>query len=322
MGVGGNRRWLVYAAAVVAVEYLAAYALGLTFGFPYRIPFDSYFLVAGLFATAGGVGMLLLRLVGYARRSAISPIAELRKDDWSRMVTFVGGIMLIGMQMAVLMWTKTMMPLVSGFWADPMLARIEADLFGGDLWRLTHQLPDQVSVLLDRTYVTWAPVKFATLFALLLAPASGMKGRLMLTYFLMVAAAALGQYLAPSGGPIFYQLIGHGDRFAEMPIEPWAAATRDYLWSDHLRGGGRLGGGISAMPSLHVAIAAWCALVVKRYWPKLAFVGWIYTLLIFVGSVHLGWHYALDGIVSFALLIIAYSVAGLVTEKSDYQARS
>lgn len=309
----GNQRWLFYAALVVSLEYAAALTVGLTHGFPYRIPFASYFLVAAMFGAIGAVGMVLARLVAYARRSEQSPIMALRRDDWSQLITFLGGILLIGMQMAVLMWTKTMMPLVAGFWADPALAELEATLFGGDLWRLTHMLPDWASALLDRTYVTWAPVKFAVLFALLLAPASAAKGRLMLTYFLMVAAAALGQYLAPSGGPIFYELIGHGDRFAEMPIEPWAAATRDFLWADYLRGGGQLGGGISAMPSLHVAIAAWCALVLQSYWPRIAFIGWIYTALIFVGSVHLGWHYALDGIVSFCLLIIAYSIAGMAS---------
>lgn len=311
---GGNQSWLFCAAIIVALEYGVALAIGFAHGFPYRIPFTSYFLVAALFGTAGAVGMILLRLVGYARRGIDSPIAALRADDWSRLVTFLGGILLIGMQMAVLMWTKTMMPLVAGFWADPGLAELESDLFGGDLWQVTQLLPDWASIALDRTYVTWAPVKFAVLFGLLLAPASARKGRLMLTYFLMVAAAALGQYLAPSGGPIFYELIGHGDRFADMPIEPWAATTRDFLWADYLRGGGQLGGGISAMPSLHVAIAAWCALVLHRYWPRLAFVGWAYAFVIFVGSVHLGWHYALDGIVSFALLIIAYAVAGTVTE--------
>lgn len=320
MTSGGNQRWLLYAAAVVSIEYGFALFIGLQHGFPYEIPFKSYALVAATFGVIGGVAMLLARLWKYARQGEASPIARLQQDDWSRLITFIGGILLVGMQMAVLMWTKTMMPLVGGFWADPPLADLDAFLFGADAWVYTQSMPDWASRLIDRAYVTWAPIKFAILFGLLLAPASLIKGRLMLTYFLMVSSAAVGQYLAPSGGPIFYDMIGHGSRFAEMPLETWAQTARDFLWADYQRGGGEVGGGISAMPSLHVGIAAWCALVLRHYWPKLALIGWIYALLITVGSVHLGWHYALDGAVAILLLAAGYWFAGRLLNDRDARA--
>jgi membrane-associated phospholipid phosphatase len=52
---------------------------------------------------------------------------------------------------------------------------------------------------------------------------------------------------------------------------------------------------LSAMPSLHVAIAF---LTVLYFWGKsraIASVAFAYFLIILAGSVYLGWHYALDG---------------------------
>ena len=309
MIASGGHRWLKLAAIVVAVEYLAALAIGMVAGFPFHVPIVTYLLVGLTFGAVYALIVLVARLVGYARRSVASPIAELKKDDWSRVVDFALGAVLIGLQLAVLMWTKTMMPLVAGFWADPFLADLDRTLFGADPWVYTHQLPQWASSFLDRTYVTWAPVKFATIAAVLLAPVSVMRGRLFLTYFLLMASAALGQYLASSAGPIFYELTGLGTRFADLPIEPWAAETRDYLWSDYQRGGGKVGGGISAMPSLHVGMAAWCALVLQKYSPKMAWLGWGYAAIIYIGSVHLGWHYATDGLVSLLLLWGGWSLS-------------
>ena len=56
--------------------------------------------------------------------------------------------------------------------------------------------------------------------------------------------------------------------------------------------------GISAMPSLHVAIVTLCAI---SGWYVNRLVGGLMTLfaiVIFIGSIHLGWHYAVDGYAS------------------------
>lgn len=297
-----GHRWMRIAAIVVALEYVAALAIGLAVGFPYALPIASYVIVALTIASVYGLALLLWRLARYARRGVASPIAALKADDWTPLAGFAVAVCLYGLQLAVLMWTKTMMPLVGGFWADPLLTRLDHAIFGVDPWVLTHQMPDWVSRLLDEAYVTWAPVKFATIFALLLAPASVTRARLLLTYFLLVASAAFGQYLASSAGPIFHELTGLGARFSALPLEPWAATTRDFLWEDYVRGGGKVGGGISAMPSLHVGVAAWCALALTRTVPKLGWIGWLYAATIALGSVHLGWHYATDGMVALLLL--------------------
>ena len=67
------------------------------------------------------------------------------------------------------------------------------------------------------------------------------------------------------------------------------------------------GGGISAMPSMHIAtatilvIAAW-----KTRWLPLAGLFWMMT---FFGSVYLGYHYAIDAPIAAVIAALCWSIA-------------
>ena len=63
---------------------------------------------------------------------------------------------------------------------------------------------------------------------------------------------------------------------------------------------------------MHVAGAAWVAIVVSSYSRLLAPLAWAYFVLILMGSVFLGWHYALDGIAGLIIAILMYRVVSLV----------
>ena len=74
------------------------------------------------------------------------------------------------------------------------------------------------------------------------------------------------------------------------------------------------GGGISAMPSLHVAMAALYAAVGWRVNRLAGLLLCIYVLIVQLGAVHLGWHYLVDGLAGIALgwlfWVIAWRFAG------------
>src|SRR3546814_5985014 len=55
------------------------------------------------------------------------------------------------------------------------------------------------------------------------------------------------------------------------------------------------------MPSVHNGLAALFAIAAFRLWRPLGWVVAAYAALIWVGSIHLGWHYAIDGMVSIAM---------------------
>jgi len=81
-----------------------------------------------------------------------------------------------------------------------------------------------------------------------------------------------------------------------------------FLWTNYKNSGAQLGGGISAFPSMHVALAAWFALVLRAR--HVAWLGVAYVLGVFAGSIILGWHYAVDGAAGIAVALFAHRLAG------------
>lgn len=309
----GDRRlpvasWAIPALIIVAIEYAFALTIGASVGFRYELPFTTY-LVLGLTAAFLGTATIVVFKIGrFALQGERAPARRLAMET-TVMASFSIGAILIGLQMAVLSWTKIMLPIASSFWADPLLANIDHALFGADPWTLTNAVFGPVAPLIDRLYITWAPFKFATTIILLLCPEGRTKSRAIVAYFLMMSITAIGQYALASAGPIFYANLGFGPRFEHLPIQPWVETTRMYLWHDYLHAGGDIGGGISAMPSLHVAAACWIALVWNAFDRRLGVLGLAYALVILIGSVMLGWHYVVDGLAGIGITGLAWVVA-------------
>ena len=95
---------------------------------------------------------------------------------------------------------------------------------------------------------------------------------------------------------------------ARLPDDLIMTSGMNYLLATE--GQDAIGGGISAMPSLHVAIAVLTALCVRDRFPGLQWLPWIYAVIIYIGSIHLGWHYASDGIVSAVGMVAIWKAAG------------
>jgi hypothetical protein len=302
------QRWAVPAAIIVAVQYAFALLIEARVGYHYERTLLVYLDIGLRTATAGVMAYTLARFFGYAREKELRPTRRLLLD-LPRCSSFVLGTALVTMQMAVLTWTKIMLPIAEPFWAGHLLAGFDHALFGTDPWRIAASLFGWAEPLIDVAYISWLPIKFIILAMLLAAPESDRKTRLVVSYFLIVGFTAIGQYLLSSAGPLFYDRLSYSNRFAGLPLEPWVKATSDYLWLHYQHRGTDVGAGISAMPSLHVAIALWFALAVRAYAPRFSFVGFTYYALIFVGSVLLGWHFFADGMAATVLTLLAWRIA-------------
>ena len=203
---------------------------------------------------------------------------------------------------------KSAIPLVHrGFTWDASLEHLEVWLHGDHPDRLLSLIlgSPQAILFLDRVYETW----FYLLFILVIWQAWESDRRRVRQFWVAFALVwiVLGIVVATgfaSAGPIYAGLDRGSASYDDLlaRLEAAGALTPLFvhlsswsLWEAFRQPQISIGDGISAFPSLHVALAFLAAMAAWRVnrWVGLVAVG--YTLLIWLGSIMLGWHYAIDG---------------------------
>ena len=212
------------------------------------------------------------------------------------------------------------------FWADEPLMRLDRWIWGTDPYRLAHQIvPDWLLPSLNSLYVFGWLVQWFVMIALALVWWNERdRCRYLLTHLgtLIVAGTLLATGLS-SFGPILYDRFMGTAEFADLavllkgygPIGPPLGA--DYLHTLHMAGQGSSGlaAGISAMPSVHVALAACHALFLWRMSRIAGVLGVAMLAAIWFCSVLSGWHYSTDGLVSIAVVGTLWWVSGRVVAR-------
>jgi hypothetical protein len=216
---------------------------------------------------------------------------------------------------------KQLIPQLVPFYADHAIANFERRLLGVDAWQITHAvIGAEATRAIDLVYGLWHLVNIGLLCWMVLTRDRRFQIQAVLTYqlawLLLGGAAAIA---LASVGPCFLQEFTGDARFAPLMAQLRAVNGPDglhslvamkYLLANVDRNA--LGAGISAMPSLHVGIAVFAVLVVfrqsRRVWPRTGAVA--YAAVIYVGSVHLGWHYASDGIVGGVGVALIWMACG------------
>lgn len=225
-------------------------------------------------------------------------------------------------------WTlKYHMPSIVPFFADATLADIDAALHFGDPWKWLHAItpPGLMPVLVFLYFPVWV----STLTGGICIAALHHDHRMRLQYMIALVATYVvaGNILAAgmsSVGPIFYDRFIEGSRFAGLtealrlhPASHYIFFFADRLHAAYMSSAEDILAGISAMPSIHVAVATLNAFFLStlgKWWGRL---GWTFLGIILFGSVYFGWHYALDGYVSFVFVWLIWRTAGAIAYEED-----
>lgn len=324
-----------YLAILGLVALYCVTAAGLT-GNPLFFFYDdrpsAKFLVVWTLPVLFWYTLVAVRLLGRRRPEPFARIARYTRLNrkWL-MRTFV-------LIVAMVLWAsaftilKINIPRWQSYWADPALIAFDRALLGTDAWRLTHAvIGEGGTVLLDRLYLMWFTVLLGFMAWVIGTRnrAFQLQGLLSFVLTWLVLGTLLATALA-SVGPCYYGEFYSRDDFAPLierlranPQPLTALAAMDYLRS--VQGTAAYAGGISAMPSLHMGMATWFVLVAregaKSRLPMLLALA--YALAILVGSVHLGWHYLSDGLVSAAVVpaiwvLVRKLLAAMPTRTSSF----
>lgn len=221
---------------------------------------------------------------------------------------------------------KSLIPAFNPYHWDPFLAQLDASLYGGiEPWRWLQPLLGHPAVTraINIAYNLWFFIMLGVLFWQLVDVRRPRRREQFLVMFILIwiVNGTLLATLLSSVGPCFYGrlLPGEADPYAALmaylhqanaQTAIWAVSTQDDLWALYQGSTLGIGSGISAMPSMHVSMA-WLLFLFARRVHRIA--GWLmlgYALIILVGSVHLGWHYSVDGYVSIITTTLLWFAVG------------
>lgn len=217
---------------------------------------------------------------------------------------------------AAFMISKTAMPYIIPFYADPAFAKADAVLHLGTApWVLTHSwgafLPTEWLAGVYLYGWLWPAILMPVALATLDSDPTRVR-RMLVLY--VSAWIIVGNLLALSGmsaGPIFFDRLYGGEQFAALPtsflpIGPNMQSirtTQESLWFVYQEMDQAKGTGISAFPSVHVSVAALTGIYVYERWRFTLPIALIGVAAILYMSIYTGYHYAVDGYVSIAVIV-------------------
>lgn len=221
-----------------------------------------------------------------------------------------------------------------GYEFDDLFSAIDTMIFGvasPGVWLVKYFNSPNISGFIDLVYHTWFFPMALGVILVAYSSSPALRLRYMLTFVLAwIVMATFMAYLLPAAGPFYAPLKGAGaDDFTQLLNllnehqyklgEISALAYQSYLFKAESSANFVMGGGISAMPSMHNAFALLFALGMWMYSKALGVVFLIYAFAIFIGSVYLGWHYAIDGLVAWLIVIMLWVFSGWIVRRALIQ---
>ncbi|WP_374405239.1 phosphatase PAP2 family protein [Pelagerythrobacter sp.] len=221
---------------------------------------------------------------------------------------------------------KAAIPLFADYtWDGTFIAWDRALFFGHDAWQVLQPALGYplVTAALAFLYHAWFLLLYLGCLYFAFARIDSMVRRqFFLTYVLAWSVIGGGfATLLASVGPCFVgPLLGDATfdaqmaylRAADAQVPVMTLDVQQMLLDWHRSDANGLGSGITAMPSMHVAIVFLFWLALRRAASRAGRWMLAFAAVIWIGSVHLAYHYAVDGIVSAVLVALLWRASGMV----------
>lgn len=329
--------------ALIALYWICGSIIGRLAGMPPANTITTYLPTFVVLVPMMAVALLILRaVIIMAIERPARPLSQLAREFATRLATprcvaralpILAGMLVFGGTFTVM---KASIPFLAPYAWDEAFAQLDKSLHGGTApWELLQPLLGEPVIT---NAINWAYNLWFYFFGLIWVwqSFSQRDERLRSRFFfaLVLGWILLGNVAATlfsSAGPCFFgRVTGLPDPFLPLvdylhqtnriyPI--WALTAQDMLWQNYSMRTVELGAGISAMPSMHVAMATLFALVCWRTKRWLGIVMTVYAVIIMIGSVHLAWHYAIDGYAgALGMLLIWWGMGRALERWGDARA--
>lgn len=245
---------------------------------------------------------------------------------WRFILTVLAVVSFVWLQ-TNFMSVKTAIPELAPFYLDEAARQWDRALFfGHDPYTLFSWVYDFKPLfhLIDRLYTNWAALIAGTWMYCFVSTSIPRDRRFQYIFSMMLLWFLAGNVFATilsSAGPCYYALFT-GDSAAYAPLMERLAALNDVqkvnafeyhsvLLEMYNTPEGRFGG-ISAMPSLHVGTSL---MLLLMFWKNILLRVLLiaFNILIYIGSIILAWHYAVDGLIAVPLVFICWWLGGKIS---------
>jgi hypothetical protein len=218
---------------------------------------------------------------------------------------------------------KSALPLFNVYTWDETWIQLDRTLHGTDPWRILNGAFGNpvVTSVISGLYQIWILLIYlGGVYFCFFQDNRTLRARYFITYFACwIVLGTVSALAFASVGPCFLEPLLGDPHFAEQmtslreinehaPV--FSLLVQDRLIDWHASGSEGLGRGISAMPSMHVSLAFLFFLAMRGVSKMAGLVFGLFAGIILIGSVHLAYHYAVDGYVSIAATWLIWAIAG------------
>jgi PAP2 superfamily len=323
--LGARRdRVAIVCGIVIFVATLAASAItGLRAFSIWSVATNIVLVIVGLFAV--GAPYLLYRLV---KERPHSPFAFMGSDKsiqryLRRLDNALPFLFMLSLFLPAFSLAKSHVGYFFPYVWDQTFLELDRTIHGTDAWRLLQPLIGYpvVTFVIGMAYQVWILLLYMAVPCLwVMSVPKSLLRQFGLSYVLCwTIIGGLFANIFASVGPCFLEPMLGNDHFSPLmdylrdsdrrfPVLALDVQQRLLEW--RAEDDGNLGRGISAMPSMHVSIALLAFLGMRRTGRIAGWVFGAFFVVIVLGSVHTGYHYAVDSYAAIILTLLIWWAVG------------